>query len=116
MLIRFNGTFRFAHQVKSYFVSLHFSFPASPKNVEKFSVDMNLSLETGSSKIVPPNKMQIAVTTSPTKSNSTQQTRVPLEMNKVGQSVFYDCLDLSPMAEKQDDMKPERSDTEEDSK
>ncbi|XP_037044967.1 rab GTPase-activating protein 1-like isoform X2 [Bradysia coprophila] len=34
-------------------------------------------------------------------------------MNKVGQSVFYDCIDLSPTAEKQDDMKPERSDTEE---
>lgn len=38
------------------------------------------------------------------------------EMNKVGQSVFYDCIDLSPTAEKQDDMKPERSDTEEESK
>lgn len=38
------------------------------------------------------------------------------ELNKVGQSVFYDCVDLSPMAEKQDDMKPERSDTEEESK
>lgn len=37
------------------------------------------------------------------------------ELNKVGQSVFYDCVDLSPMAEKQDDMKPERSDTEEES-
>lgn len=37
-------------------------------------------------------------------------------MNKVGQSVFYDCIDLSPTAEKQDDMKPERSDTEEESK
>lgn len=37
------------------------------------------------------------------------------EMNKVGQSVFYDCIDLSPTAEKQDDMKPERSDTEEES-
>lgn len=40
----------------------------------------------------------------------------PSEMNKVGQSVFYDCIDLSPTAEKQDDMKPERSDTEEESK
>lgn len=38
------------------------------------------------------------------------------EVNKVGQSVFYDCIDLSPTAEKQDDMKPERSDTEEESK
>lgn len=38
------------------------------------------------------------------------------DMNKVGQSVFYDCIDLSPTAEKQDDMKPERSDTEEESK
>lgn len=38
------------------------------------------------------------------------------ELNKVGQSVFYDCVDLSPMGEKQDDMKPERSDTEEESK
>lgn len=37
------------------------------------------------------------------------------EINKVGQSVFYDCIDLSPTAEKQDDMKPERSDTEEES-
>ncbi|KAJ6641996.1 Rab GTPase-activating protein 1 [Pseudolycoriella hygida] len=35
------------------------------------------------------------------------------EMNKVGQSVFYDCIDLSPTAEKHDNMKPERSDTEE---
>lgn len=40
----------------------------------------------------------------------------PPEMNKVGQSVFYDCIDMSPTAEKQDDMKPERSDTEEESK
>lgn len=39
----------------------------------------------------------------------------PPEMNKVGQSVFYDCIDMSPTAEKQDDMKPERSDTEEES-
>lgn len=40
----------------------------------------------------------------------------PTDTNKVGQSVFYDCLDLSPTAEKQDFMKPERSDTEEESK
>lgn len=40
----------------------------------------------------------------------------PPELNKVGQSVFYDCIDMSPTAEKQDDMKPERSDTEEESK
>ncbi|XP_055297709.1 rab GTPase-activating protein 1-like isoform X3 [Sitodiplosis mosellana] len=33
------------------------------------------------------------------------------DMNKVGQSVFYDCLELSPTAEKQDFMKPEQSDT-----
>lgn len=38
------------------------------------------------------------------------------EMNKVGQSVFYDCLELSPTAEKQDFMKPEQSDTDEESK
>lgn len=38
------------------------------------------------------------------------------EMNKVGQSVFYDCLELSPTAEKQDYMKPEQSDTDEESK
>lgn len=37
------------------------------------------------------------------------------DMNKVGKSVFYDCLDVSPLAEKQDDMKPEKlSDTDED--
>uniref|UniRef100_A0A0K8TSK8 Putative rab gtpase-activating protein 1-like isoform x3 n=1 Tax=Tabanus bromius TaxID=304241 RepID=A0A0K8TSK8_TABBR len=37
------------------------------------------------------------------------------DVNKVGQSVFYDCIDLSPASvEKQDDMKPEKSDTEED--
>lgn len=61
--------------------------------------------------------MQFATedTASSTKFDSAQQTPTPLEMNKVGQSVFYDCLDLSPMAEKQDDMKPERSDTEEES-
>lgn len=36
--------------------------------------------------------------------------------NKVGQSVFYDCIDLSPMAEKQDTMKADRSsDTDEES-
>lgn len=60
--------------------------------------------------------MQIAteVTTSAINFDSAQQK--PLEMNKVGQSVFYGCLDLSPMAEKQDDMKPEQSDTEEESK
>ena len=38
------------------------------------------------------------------------------DMNKVGQSVFYDCLELSPSAEKQDYMKPEQSDTDEESK
>jgi hypothetical protein len=39
------------------------------------------------------------------------------DLNKVGKSVFYDCLDVSPMAEKQDDMKPEKySDTDEDCK
>jgi Rab GTPase-activating protein 1 len=36
------------------------------------------------------------------------------DVNKVGQSVFYDCLDMSPLTEKQD--KPEKSDTEEESK
>lgn len=79
---------------------------------------MNLTPETASSKIVTPNKMQIAaeVTTSAINFNSAQQKPLPLEMNKVGQSVFYGCLDLSPMAEKQDDMKPEQSDTEEESK
>lgn len=36
--------------------------------------------------------------------------------NVVGQSVFYDCLDLSPMAEKHDTMKADRStDTDEES-
>lgn len=40
----------------------------------------------------------------------------PADMNKVGQSVFYDCLELSPTAEKQDFMKPEQSDTDEESK
>lgn len=36
--------------------------------------------------------------------------------NIVGQSVFYDCLDLSPMAEKHDTMKADRStDTDEES-
>lgn len=61
--------------------------------------------------------MRIAaeVETSSTKFDSAQKTLLPVEMNKVGQSVFYDCLDLSPTAEKQDDMKPERSDTEEES-
>lgn len=38
------------------------------------------------------------------------------EMNKVGKSVFYDCIELSPAAEKQDFMKPEQSDTDEESK
>lgn len=38
------------------------------------------------------------------------------EMNKVGKSVFYDCIELSPSAEKQDFMKPEQSDTDEESK
>lgn len=32
--------------------------------------------------------------------------------NRVGQSVFYDCIDGSPLAEKNDSMKPEKSDTE----
>lgn len=37
--------------------------------------------------------------------------------NKVGQSVFYDCIDASPMCEKQDVEGREKSDTEnEDSK
>ncbi|XP_037909187.1 rab GTPase-activating protein 1-like isoform X3 [Hermetia illucens] len=36
------------------------------------------------------------------------------DVNKVGQSVFYDCMDMSPIStEKQDDMKPEKSDTDE---
>lgn len=38
------------------------------------------------------------------------------EMSRVGKSVFYDCLELSPTAEKQDCMKPEQSDTDEESK
>ena len=38
------------------------------------------------------------------------------EMSRVGKSVFYDCLELSPTAEKQDFMKPEQSDTDEESK
>lgn len=40
---------------------------------------------------------------------------VPEITTKVGQSIFYDCTDMSPTTEKQDDMKPERSDTEEES-
>lgn len=39
-----------------------------------------------------------------------------IEMSRVGKSVFYDCLELSPTAEKQDFMKPEQSDTDEESK
>lgn len=41
------------------------------------------------------------------------------EQNRVGQSVFYDCIDASPggvgggVEEKQDIMKPEKSDTDE---
>lgn len=36
------------------------------------------------------------------------------DVNKVGHSVFYDCMDGSPASgEKQDDMKPEKSDTDE---
>ena len=47
------------------------------------------------------------------------------DVNRVGQSIFYDCIDLSPQitasgsrggTEKQDDMKPEKSDTDEESK
>lgn len=41
--------------------------------------------------------------------NSSASTATP-DMNKVGKSVFYDCLDASPMAEKQDNMKPEDDD------
>lgn len=102
---------------QSHLCLLHISFAASPKNVDKLSVDMNLTHETGPSKIESPNKMHIdaEVTTASTKIDTVHQRPQPMEMNKVGQSVFYDCLDLSPMAEKQDDMKPERSDTEEDS-
>lgn len=39
------------------------------------------------------------------------------DINKVGHSIFYDCIDLSPTTgiEKHDDMKPEKSDTEEES-
>lgn len=37
-------------------------------------------------------------------------------MGRVGKSVFYDCLEISPTAEKQDFMKPEQSDTDEESK
>lgn len=36
-------------------------------------------------------------------------------INKVGLSVFYDCIDLSPTAEKQDTMKADRSETDEES-
>lgn len=39
-----------------------------------------------------------------------------VEMSRVGKSVFYDCLELSPTAEMQDYMKPEQSDTDEESK
>lgn len=38
------------------------------------------------------------------------------ETNKVGQSVFYDCVDLTPSpGDKQDAMRPDRSDTDEES-
>lgn len=48
--------------------------------------------------------------------NTICMTDLPVpEITKVGQSVFYDCTDMSPTTEKQDDMKPERSDTEEES-
>lgn len=50
---------------------------------------------------------------SATKNISQPQTSEP---NKVGQSIFYDCADLTPSpGEKQDDMKTERSDTDEES-
>lgn len=49
-----------------------------------------------------------------TSTRHTKDLQTP-EINKVGQSVFYDCIDLSPAAEKQDVMKPERSDTDEES-
>lgn len=61
----------------------------------------------GSSKVVTPIQLNI-----PEASSS----KPPTDMNKVGQSIFYDCLELSPVGEKQDDMKPERSDTEEESR
>lgn len=38
------------------------------------------------------------------------------EMSRVGKSVFYDCVEPSPTSEKQDFMKPEQSDTDEESK
>lgn len=38
------------------------------------------------------------------------------DMSKVGKSIFYDCVEISPTAEKQDFMKPEQSDTDDESK
>lgn len=65
----------------------------------------------------PPNTLGIKAKTLPTKINtplsSTFMSPVSSDVNKVGQSVFYDCTDFSSTAEKQDDMKPERSDTDE---
>lgn len=48
-----------------------------------------------------------SVQTTPNKCN------LSTNINKAGQSVFYDCMGASsPDSEKQDDMKPEKSDTE----
>lgn len=70
------------------------------ENNAKIAVDDSLLLETGK-----------------TQANSLDSAaNKPVDMNKVGQSVFYDCLEISPTAEKQDFMKPEQSDTDEESK
>lgn len=89
--------------------------PTSSQSESKIAVEQKQNIEL---KDVPANKEPALVNVSQqppliNRKNS-DQLQSP-ELNKVGQSVFYDCVDLSPMAEKQDDMKPERSDTEEES-
>lgn len=69
------------------------------KNASNVIVGDSLSLETGRPQANTPDTA----------------TNKQSDMNKVGQSVFYDCLELSPTAEKQDFMKPEQSDTDEES-
>lgn len=83
-------------------------------------LDVKPSTSTSQPKIVksiPSTSIETETLTSvkPTTNVNTKGELSSPEMNKVGKSVFYDCIDLSPMAEKQDDMKPERNDTDEES-
>jgi Rab GTPase-activating protein 1 len=87
------------------------------EDLEKKLTEVIFEQETATLSDTTPTTTQKSITQKvmigDTAATSPSSTLLTPDVNKVGQSVFYDCLDMSPLTEKQDDMKPEKSDTEE---